>query len=201
MRVPQSAFSANFPIAFRHCTDGEAARRERSFERCIDSYEQAVALYRGEFMQGSYEPWVEEQRSYYREQYLRMLESLAAVAEKKQEWLRTLDLAQRILHEDPFREDIHCMVMRAQAAAGNRVAVKEQYETLRGLLQKELGVGSLQCKRSRPIATWSAIVAGSSLRTLTILGFRSAPPQADMVDICQEGIARLTSPLSSTWFC
>jgi DNA-binding SARP family transcriptional activator len=32
------------------------------------------------------------------------------------------------------------MVMRSQAALGNRVAVKEQYETLRGLLQKELGV-------------------------------------------------------------
>ena len=28
----------------------------------------------------------------------------------------------------------------AWAALGNRVAVKEQYETLRGLLQKELGV-------------------------------------------------------------
>src|SRR5258708_15951663 len=120
--------------------DGEAARRERNFELCIDCYERAVALYRGEFMQGSYEPWADEQRSYYCEQYLRMLESLAAVAEKKEEWLRAMDLAQRILHEDAFREDIHCMVMRAQAAVANRVAVKEQYETLRGLLQKELGV-------------------------------------------------------------
>ncbi|MFS8084593.1 MAG: BTAD domain-containing putative transcriptional regulator [Acidobacteriota bacterium] len=124
----------------RLIADGEAARRERNFEGCIDSYERAVELYRGEFMQGSYEPWVDEQRSYYREQYLRMLESLAAVAEKKQELLRAMDLAQRILHEDPFREDIHCLMMRAQAAVGNRVAVKEQYETLRGLLQKELGV-------------------------------------------------------------
>jgi len=121
-------------------SEGEAARRERSFDRCIDCYERAVALYRGEFMQGSYEPWVDEQRSYYREQHLRMLESLASVAEKKQEWLRAMDLAQRILHEDPFREDIHCLVMRSQAAVGNRVAVKEQYETLRGLLQEELGV-------------------------------------------------------------
>ena len=124
----------------RLIAEGEAARRERDFDRFIVCYEQAVVLYRGEFMQGSYEAWVEEQRSYYREQYLRMLESLAAVAEKKQEWLRAMDLAQRILHEDPFREDIHCTVMRAQAALGNRVAVKEQYETLRGLLQKELGV-------------------------------------------------------------
>jgi len=120
--------------------DGETARRERDFDRCINCYEQAIALYRGEFMQGSYEPWVEEQRSYYREQYLRMLESLAGVAEKKEEWLRAMDLGLRILREDPFREDIHCLVMRAQAAQGNRVAVKEQYETLRGLLQKELGV-------------------------------------------------------------
>jgi DNA-binding SARP family transcriptional activator len=124
----------------RLINDGEAARRERNFDRSIDCYEQAVALYRGEFMQGSYEPWVEEQRTYYREQYLRMLESLAAVAEKKEEWGRAMDLAQRILREDAFREDIHCMVMRAHAALGNRVAVKEQYENLRKLLQKELGV-------------------------------------------------------------
>jgi DNA-binding SARP family transcriptional activator len=69
-----------------------------------------------------------------------MLESLAAVAEKKQEWPRAMNLAQRILREDHFREDIHCMLMRAHAALGNRVAVKEQYETLEALLQKELGV-------------------------------------------------------------
>jgi ATP/maltotriose-dependent transcriptional regulator MalT/DNA-binding SARP family transcriptional activator len=124
----------------RLMADGETARRGRDYARCIDCYEEAVALYRGEFMQGTYESWIDEQRSYYREQVLRMLESLAAVAEKKAEWPRTMDLAQRILREDPFREDIHCMLMRAHAALGNRVALKEQYETLRALLQKELGV-------------------------------------------------------------
>ena len=124
----------------RFIADGEAARRERDFDRCIGLYEQAVAFYRGDFMQGSYDDWVEEQRSYYSEQYLRMLESLAGVAEKKEEFVRAMDLAQRILRADPFREDIHCLVMRAQAALGNRVAVKEQYESLRALLRKELGV-------------------------------------------------------------
>jgi LuxR family maltose regulon positive regulatory protein len=137
---PEFSYSIDTEDFDRLIADGEAARRERNFDRCIDCYEQAVSVYRGEFMEGSYEPWVEEQRSYYREQYLRMLESLAAVAETKQEWFRAMDLAQRILHDDPFREDIHCMVMRAQAAVGNRMAVKEQYETLRGLLQHELGV-------------------------------------------------------------
>jgi LuxR family maltose regulon positive regulatory protein len=124
----------------RLLSEGEAARRAREFERCIDAYERAVALYRGEFMQGSYDDWVEEQRTYYREQYLRLLESLAAVAQKSEDWPRVLNLTQQILREDPFREDIHCMIMRAYSATGNRAAVKEQYEHLRRLLQKELGV-------------------------------------------------------------
>ena len=61
--------------------EGENARRARRFEDCVRAYESALALYRGEFMQGSYEPWVEEQRTYYREQYLRLLEALAGVAQ------------------------------------------------------------------------------------------------------------------------
>ena len=121
-------------------TAGENARRAREFEKCIAAYEAAVELYRGEFMQGSYETWVEEQRSYYREQYLRLLEVLAGVAEKSEDWVRSMQLAKRIIHEDQFREDIHCLVMRAHAAMGNRGAVKDHYEGLKALLTRELGV-------------------------------------------------------------
>lgn len=124
----------------RLVSEGEAARRAGRHEDCVNSYEAAVELYRGEFMQGGYEEWVEEQRSYYREQYLHMLEVLVVAAQKADEWPRSIHLAQQILRDDPFREDIHCLMMRAHAAQGNRVAVKEQYETLRSLLHKELGV-------------------------------------------------------------
>ena len=51
-----------------------------------------------------------------------------------------MQLAQLIIREDPFREDIHCMIMRAHAAEGNRGAAKEQFEGLKRLLQRELGV-------------------------------------------------------------
>lgn len=141
---PEFSYSIDTEEFERLMADGESARRERDFTRCIDCYQHAIDLYRGEFMQGSYDPWVEEQRVYYKEQYLRMMEALAAVAQKTEDWTRSLQLAQRILRDDPFREDIHCMIMRAHAALGNRVAVKEQYESLRGLLQKELGVEPAQ---------------------------------------------------------
>jgi len=124
----------------RLLSEGETARRARDFDRCISAYERAVNLYRGDFMQGSYDDWVEEQRSYYREQHLRLLEALAAVAQKTEDWSRSLQLAQEILRDDPYREDVHCMIMRAHAGQGNRHAVREQYETLRRLLKKELGV-------------------------------------------------------------
>jgi ATP/maltotriose-dependent transcriptional regulator MalT/DNA-binding SARP family transcriptional activator len=124
----------------RLVAEADAARRSGQNERCIAGYEAAVKLYRGEFMQGSYDDWVEEQRNYYREQYLHLLLALVIAAQKAEEWPRSLYLAQQILHDDPFREDIHCLVMRAHAAQGNRVAVKEQFEVLRGLLNKELGV-------------------------------------------------------------
>jgi DNA-binding SARP family transcriptional activator/tetratricopeptide (TPR) repeat protein len=124
----------------RLVAEGEAARRAGQQERYVESYEKALALYRGDFMQSVYDEWVDEHRSYYREQYLRILESLAATAEKLKEWPRALDLAHQILRDDSFREDIHCTIMRAHAALGNRVAVKEQYESLRKLLREELGV-------------------------------------------------------------
>jgi DNA-binding SARP family transcriptional activator len=69
-----------------------------------------------------------------------MLETLTVAAQKRGDWPRSLQLAGRILADDQFREDVHCMVMRAHAAQGNRAAVKEGFEHLRRLLRKELGV-------------------------------------------------------------
>jgi len=124
----------------RLVSQAESARRARQFDQYIQNCESALRLYRGEFMQGSYDPWVEEQRSYYREQYLSLLESLAAVAQSDADWPRVMQLAQLIIHDDPFREDIHCMIMRAHAAVGNRGAVKDQFEIVKKLLEAELGV-------------------------------------------------------------
>ena len=137
---PELSYRIDIEEFDRLVLQGENARRARQFEECVEAYEAAAALYRGDFAQGSYEPWVDEQRTYYKEQYLHLLEALAGVAQKQEEWSRSLQLAQSILHEDPFREDIHCLIMKAHVNLGNRGAAKEQYETLRRLLERELGV-------------------------------------------------------------
>ena len=137
---PDFAYSIDIEEFDRLAAEGDAGRRARDQERCVSCYEAAVKLCRGEFMRGCYDEWVEEQRSYYNEQYLHMLETLAVAAFGQKEWPRALQLTTQILRDDPYREDIHCLVMRTHAAQGNRAAVKEQYETLRALLRKELAV-------------------------------------------------------------
>jgi DNA-binding SARP family transcriptional activator len=137
---PDFAYRIDVEEFDRLVARGEATRRERQFDKCIECYQAAVDLYRGEFMQGSYDPWADEQRSYYRKQYLQLIEALASVAQKTGDWFKSIQLAQQILNDDPFREDIHCLLMRAHAALGNKSAVREQYEGLKLLLEKELGV-------------------------------------------------------------
>jgi DNA-binding SARP family transcriptional activator len=140
MLNPECSYRIDIEEFDRLVTEGEAARRRTEHDVAASMFEQAVGLYRGEFMQGCYDEWAEEQRAYYREQYVRLLETLAKSAQKTGDWSLSLRLAQSILRDDPFREDAHCMVMRAHAALGNRAAVKDQYEHLRRVLRKELGV-------------------------------------------------------------
>ncbi len=119
---------------------GEAARRAGKPDEQRQAFEEAVALYRGDFMQNVYEEWTEELRAYYREQYFRLLETLAVLAQKAEDGLRCIQWARKILKDDPYREDIHCLVMCAQAALGKKEAVREQYQMLQRLLKAELGV-------------------------------------------------------------
>jgi DNA-binding SARP family transcriptional activator len=120
--------------------EGETARRAGNTDQQIKAFEEAVALYRGDFMQNVYDAWTEELRAYYREQYFRLLETLTVLAQKMEDWLRSIQWARKILKDDPYREDIHCFVMRAQAALGKKEAIKEQYKMLQRLLKEELGV-------------------------------------------------------------
>ncbi len=137
---PEFSYRIDIEEFDRLLNEGENARRARQFEQCISAYESALALYRGEFMQGSYEPWVEEQRTYYREQYFVFWKRWPALPKQPEDWPKAMQLAQLIIREDQFREDIHCVLMRAHAAMGNRGAVKEHYEGLKRLLESELGV-------------------------------------------------------------
>ncbi|CAN5386594.1 BTAD domain-containing putative transcriptional regulator [soil metagenome] len=118
----------------------ENAKREKDATQFRESLEKAHELYRGEFMSGIYEDWADERRNYYSEQHSRILNALAKLAFSEKSWSNALKFANQILQKDPFREDVHRLIMKIHAAQGKRSSVVEQFETLQTLLQNELGV-------------------------------------------------------------
>lgn len=137
---PEMSYSIDCEEFERHVADAETAKRDKDADRLRIALEGAFASYRGEFMPGIYDGWAEERRGYYSEQFSRVLSALAkqAVAEKR--WAAALKFAGEILNDDPYREDIHRLIMKVLAAQGKPAAVKDQFDDLSALLKKDLGI-------------------------------------------------------------
>jgi DNA-binding SARP family transcriptional activator/tetratricopeptide (TPR) repeat protein len=120
-----------------------ARRREADAAGFSEAARRAIELYRGEFLEEFYDNWVEEPRAYYRNIYFATLKELADHHHRAQEYEQSITYCKAILNRDAYREDVHRQLMDGYARLGNRAAIKEQYETLKGLLMDELGVDPL----------------------------------------------------------
>ena len=107
--------------------------------------EQAVAAYRGHFLEGvsfSDSPALEEWILMHRERWLRVaLETLTRLIEGYAHlghYERALYYAWRQLDLDPWREDAHRRVMRLLALSGQRSAALAQFESCRHIVLTEL---------------------------------------------------------------
>jgi DNA-binding transcriptional activator of the SARP family len=137
---PELSYSIDCEEFERRLSDAEKAKQDKDTKLLRLSLESAHDLYRDEFMPGVYDDWAEERRIYYREQFARVLSALAKNSFSEKRWSKALKYANQILADDPFREDIHRLVMKVFAAQSKPAAVRHQFEGLRDLLKKELGV-------------------------------------------------------------
>ncbi|MCD4536385.1 winged helix-turn-helix domain-containing protein [Nocardioides sp. cx-169] len=103
----------------------------------------AVALYRGDFLGGTYTDWALRERGRLSDLHLQALVGLA-------EWLRlrgraddALEHARAAVAAEPLREDLHRLVMQLYADAGLPQLAARQLARCRQLLGDELGVEPL----------------------------------------------------------
>jgi LuxR family transcriptional regulator, maltose regulon positive regulatory protein len=120
--------------------EAEKAHRAGDTNLLKEKSEAARRLYRGEFMAGVTDDWVEEPRRFYREQRGRILKMLARLSFKEKKYEQTIKYAHELLESDPYREDVHVLLMRVYSAQGKRGAVRDQFEVLERTLKQELGV-------------------------------------------------------------
>ena len=137
---PEFSYSIDSEDLLNFIANAEAAKRDDDPALLRTNLESAYALYRGEFMEGSYEDWAEEQRHFYSEQFSRVLNGLAKMSVAEKRWADALKYANEILLLDPYREDLHRLVMKVLAAQSKSTAVKKHYEDMQALLKNELGI-------------------------------------------------------------
>jgi predicted ATPase/DNA-binding SARP family transcriptional activator len=119
-------------------------------EECISPLEQAVVLYRGDFMAGfslrdsvAFDDWQYFEGEALRQKLSGALERLVIACSAKAEFERALEYARRWLALDPLREEAHRQIMQCFAWAGQRSAALHQYQECKRILWQELGVSPL----------------------------------------------------------
>lgn len=108
--------------------------------------EQAVALYRGDLLEGldlreaPFEEWLVAERERLRELAIEALAKLLAHQSKAGATERAIQTALKLLALDPLQEPVHRTLMRLYARQGRRAAALKQYQLCAGILRRELGV-------------------------------------------------------------
>ena len=119
--------------------------------QCLPLLEQAVALYRGDFMAGfslsdsvEFDMWQSLEAEARRQELAgaleRLVEGLGAQGEEEQ----ASAYAKRWLSLDPLDEAAHRALMRLYAGFGHQAAALRQYEACERMLRDELGVSPSQ---------------------------------------------------------
>ncbi|MFZ5910019.1 MAG: ATP-binding protein [Chloroflexota bacterium] len=111
-----------------------------SQETIRQDLEQAVALYRADFLEGNYHDWVLLEREHLRELYLQALERLGQLEKSSGHYARALDLALRLSGAEPLNEAAHREIMRLHHLLGQPEAAARQFEQCRDVLRRELDV-------------------------------------------------------------
>ena len=111
------------------------------------TWQAALALYRGDFLEGFYvreapdfEQWVLVQRAQYREAVLQGLHTLANYTEQQGDLPQAITHTRRLLTLEPWREEAHRQLMMRLARSGQRATALAQFETCRQVLDEELAV-------------------------------------------------------------
>jgi DNA-binding SARP family transcriptional activator len=117
----------------------EAERSDDATE-AITKFRDAVALYRGEFCDDGYYPWLDGIRERFRNLFVEASGRLAYLLSNAQEHDQALSVLDRAIQTDPVCEDLVRRAIAVEAALGRRGAALARYRKLETILDEQLSV-------------------------------------------------------------
>ncbi len=123
---------------------GQAVRGEELHRDVLTQLQQAVNVYRGDFLEGFYvgdapdfEDWIGTQREYWHRRMDAIFHRLSQLQFERGEISDAIDTTSRWVTHDPFNELVYRRLMQLHVAVGDRTAALQTYETCRAMLAKE----------------------------------------------------------------
>ena len=106
----------------------------------FDLLTNALGLYRGDLLEGTYDDWCVWEKERLKMLNLRAMEILMRHHEAKMEWQEAITLGEHLISKDPLREHIHRGLMRFYYQAGDRPVALLKYRNCSRLLHDELNI-------------------------------------------------------------
>lgn len=116
------------------------AMRGGTIRRSVDRLERALAVYRGDLLEGWYLSWCEVERVRLQQRFVTLAGWMLDACVETGEVERGLGVAARVLAKERAHERTHRHVMRLLAQGGDRTSAIRQFERCREILQADLGV-------------------------------------------------------------
>jgi DNA-binding SARP family transcriptional activator len=125
----EQAYTATEGIAGEHLSDEQAG-----------ALKDAVAVYKGDLLEGWYQDWCIAERARYQDLYTEALHKLMCWCAAHQHYEAAIAYGRRILHKDCAHERTHQELMRLYYLSNNRSAALRQYRLCASFLERELAV-------------------------------------------------------------
>ncbi len=131
----------------QHLATWWAARLDQWTSPDISNVQALLDLYRGGFLEGfsvsnaaPFEEWALLRREQIAQRVMSALGSLVATLERRGDYRQAQVYARQQVAFEPWNEEAHRALMRAQGLAGERAAALHQFQTCRRILHDDLGV-------------------------------------------------------------
>jgi DNA-binding SARP family transcriptional activator len=121
-----------------------AQRRAGDDPERLAELQQAATLYRGDFLTGVYSNWATERRHALHARYFEAVQQLLDILLRRQQFEQALELCQRGIEFDYYREDLHRAIMSSLAETGRRAEALLHYRALARRFRKELRASPAQ---------------------------------------------------------
>lgn len=106
----------------------------------LQSWQAALALYRGDLLESVYDDWLLQEREALYLHYIRLSHRACTELLQRGRFQEGLPLAERLVQREPYDEQALRLLMRAYRASGRRGAALAAYERFVALAADELGV-------------------------------------------------------------